>query len=305
VKKVWDDEDNRYGKRPERLNVTLKRGEETVETVTLSEENGWTATVKGQPKYAHGQEIRYTWTEDALPEGYSLTNTDVNGTAVSLEIVTDYPFKNTAKVVLNSSEAVTFPLELRIPCWTVDATISYKGATISPVAGKYYTLDVTVDGETQIDLTFPMVAKVLSRPNSLYAIERGPLVYSLKIGEDWRQVHQDVPGREFPHCDWEIYATTPWNYAFLLRDCKPELISENFKVELKSKEGQYPWNLENAPVSIKAKAVYLNNWQEYTGSTGPIAYYNEVGGDTGEEVWIELIPYGCTTLRIAEFPTRR
>ena len=45
------------------------------------------------------------------------------------------------------------------------------------------------------------------------AIERGPLVYALRMGEDWRQVHADQAGHELPHGDWEVYPTTPWNYA--------------------------------------------------------------------------------------------
>ena len=78
--KVWNDADNQDGKRPAELKVTLSNGTE----VTLSEENKWTATVTGLPKYADGKEIEYTWTEGTLPEGYKLTDTSVDGTVTTL-----------------------------------------------------------------------------------------------------------------------------------------------------------------------------------------------------------------------------
>ncbi len=80
VKKVWDDSDNQDGKRPESLTVTLSDGTE----VTLNEDNEWTATITGLPKYADGEEIEYTWTESGLPEGYTLTDTYKEGTITTL-----------------------------------------------------------------------------------------------------------------------------------------------------------------------------------------------------------------------------
>ncbi len=41
VKKVWEDGDNRDGKRPENLSVTLLRDGKVYKTTTLNEENGW------------------------------------------------------------------------------------------------------------------------------------------------------------------------------------------------------------------------------------------------------------------------
>ncbi|MBR2054721.1 MAG: Cna B-type domain-containing protein, partial [Clostridia bacterium] len=65
VKKNWDDADNQDGKRPEALTVTLSDGTE----VELNEGNNWTSTLENLPKYADGEEIVYTWTEDEVPEG--------------------------------------------------------------------------------------------------------------------------------------------------------------------------------------------------------------------------------------------
>ncbi|MBR3905158.1 MAG: Cna B-type domain-containing protein, partial [Clostridia bacterium] len=71
VKKIWEDEENQDGKRPETLTVTLSDGTQ----VELNEGNSWTATVENLPKYADGEEIAYTWTEDEVPEGYTQTGT--------------------------------------------------------------------------------------------------------------------------------------------------------------------------------------------------------------------------------------
>ena len=73
VKKVWDDENNQDGQRPAELKVDLMNGETLVQTVTLNENNDWTATVSDLDKYVNGQQIGYTWVEKDLPEGYSLS----------------------------------------------------------------------------------------------------------------------------------------------------------------------------------------------------------------------------------------
>ena len=85
VTKIWNDADNQDGKRPESITVSLLAdGEATGETVTLSAENNWTQTVSDLPEKADGKAIEYTWTEEALPEGYELTDNSKNGTVTTL-----------------------------------------------------------------------------------------------------------------------------------------------------------------------------------------------------------------------------
>ncbi len=79
VTKVWDDEDNQDGLRPDSIDVTLSNGT----TVTLNEENKWSATVENVPEYKDGEKINYTWTEEAV-DGYELTDTSVEDNITTL-----------------------------------------------------------------------------------------------------------------------------------------------------------------------------------------------------------------------------
>ncbi len=63
-----------------------------------------------------------------------------------------------------------------------------------------------------------------------------------------------------------------------------------------------PWNLENAPISVKIKGYRLPEWKMYNHSAGKIPLRPRVNKSENPAVDVELIPYGCTTLRISEFP---
>ena len=102
VKKAWDDAHDQDGIRPHRLVVTLKAdGQDLapVRTVLLTAANGWAQeTISNLPKYKFTAnedgsiaktEIAYTWAEESVPAGYSLTNTAAaEGTAAEGVITT-------------------------------------------------------------------------------------------------------------------------------------------------------------------------------------------------------------------------
>lgn len=198
--------------------------------------------------------------------------------------------------------AVAFPLYVRIPSWCKEAKISVNGE--EPVAygpGETVRLERSWRKGDVVTLHFPMEVTTGEWYDRATVVERGPLVYALKMEEKWtRKPFLGVEREKYGEGYYEVTSDSPWNYGL-----SRKMLKENpFLVETRPVSG-YPWNVENAPVSIRTKAVILPRWKASGGSVGPVPYYTEDGDDTAGTAEIELIPYGCTTLRITEFPTRR
>ncbi len=64
--KVWNDHDNLNKERPDSVTIRLLADGTEVDSVTVSEEDGWDWSFNDLPKYAAGEEIIYTITEDPV-----------------------------------------------------------------------------------------------------------------------------------------------------------------------------------------------------------------------------------------------
>lgn len=50
------------------------------------------------------------------------------------------------------------------------------------------------------------------------AVERVPLVFSYALGESWVKLKEN----KLKSSDWQVYPTTPWNYALAVNQNLPE-----------------------------------------------------------------------------------
>lgn len=70
--KIWNDNNNQDGKRPERITVNLLADGKLKESKTVTAADNWTYTFTDLPKYSDGKKITYTVTEDPV-SGYQTT----------------------------------------------------------------------------------------------------------------------------------------------------------------------------------------------------------------------------------------
>ena len=79
--KIWDDGNNQDGKRPESITVNLlANGQKTDSKVVKADKEGnWSYTFQNLPKYANGEPIIYTVTEDTVTD----YTTEVTGTTIT------------------------------------------------------------------------------------------------------------------------------------------------------------------------------------------------------------------------------
>jgi hypothetical protein len=261
---------------------------------------------QGWPKFAS-----HLWMRTAGPGPDSLAavawapcriETTLGSAPATLDVVTGYPFCSGIDLRLTVARSVEGGLHLRIPSWATGATVAVDGEQPQGAKpGTYHVLRRRWTGRHSIHLDLPMQPRLERRFNNAAAIHRGPLVYGLKIDDRWQPLpplptqvgRQDI----LDHPDFEVHPTSPWNYAL-------DLDEKNLASALSFEEraiGECPFSPDGAPVVARVRGRRLPAWGLEKNAVAPPPP-SPVRSTEPEET-VTLIPYGCTNLRVTEFPT--
>jgi len=227
-----------------------------------------------------------------------------NGQEVTFTEETNYPFDETVKFTLKTSKNVSFPFHLRVPNWCKKASIKVNGTLIQEAIGNQIVkINRQWKSGDNVELVLPMhIFNNVWHENSI-SLERGPITYALKMNEQVTKITNEKDSVSFGKYFNQVTSSSPWNYA--LFDLATDRLADNYIVTKTGIVSNYPWNLENSPIQITTKAKRVLNWKLYNDMAGPIPYARTYGAELSKEEEIVLVPYGCTTLRISQFPVIR
>jgi hypothetical protein len=208
---------------------------------------------------------------------------------------TNYPFESQIRFTVNTPSSVAFPLKLRIPTWASGASVLVNGVAQSGVAvGTYYTINRTWTNGNTVTLNLPMSIKAPPQVNSSVAIERGPLVYSLQLTENWTQTWAGPLG----YNEYEIRSGSPWNYGLML-----DLNNPGTSITVQnSPMPANPYIASQAPVKLLANAKKIvwpatarNNLAAAEPQPSPF-------GSSSVTELVTLVPFGSQNIRMTYFP---
>ena len=241
-----------------------------------------------------------------------------NNISADITETTGYPFSDVIVFTVNLSAPGTFPLYFRIPSWAQAAQLTVDGTTLTPAAGSVCQINRNWQPGDVVTLQLNNQVQTETRYNNAASVTWGPLAFALRVGESFTPISsaaEDAPlFPPFPTgvANWQITPATPWNYALVIDRNNPQytLVTNAISSVPFAQPGEpiflpgatnfTTWS-QDVPLVLKMRAHLLSNWG-MNGANAADVPTAPVASSTNDDTTVDLIPYGCTRLRVAEFP---
>jgi len=218
--------------------------------------------------------------------------TVLHGIAVKVAEETEYPFRGSVKFTVTPDAPLNFPLRLRIPGWAAGTVIRVNGEqALSPAPGTFATIERQWRAGDAVEIRLPMNARTSRWFRDSVSIERGPLVFSYGIGEDWVKLRD-----RGMTADWQVFPTTQWNYAL---DADVDALEKSIGVR-ENQVQEAVFTAKHSPLTMTIKARKIPEWRAEDGAANPLPK-SPISSNQADET-IVLVPYAAGKLRITAFP---
>lgn len=217
---------------------------------------------------------------------------EVEGVLVRISEETDYPFDGdiniTIEEIKNGSNSLDFSLFLRLPAWAGEYHLFYNGEPVlAEIQDGYLALKQQFRAGDTIRLSLPMKLRIVSVAAGV-TVRYGALLLALPIASEQRIV-RGTP----PFADFAFYPREEWRYGVCTEMLERATVTHRVP-------GEFPFDDANPPLAVQLKLAPAPQWRIRQNSAGDVPEPYSLAEN--ELIKKTLIPYGCTQLRIAQFP---
>ena len=220
----------------------------------------------------------------------------------SWTLETAYPFRETAELDIQLKKNTV--LRFRVPSWATSFEVKDGKNSYSAAPGELAQLSLK-KGKHTLQIAMRAGCSYCFWPrNGGVSVDRGPLTYSLAIGEKYTRVTEprkvggslvwvepDSPEGQKRGKMTEVTPTTPWNYGL-------DVSVKPVYRELEMRDGVF--RSENAPCEIIVKGRKVNEWILQDGQSAELQRCVALTHEPLQE--LRFVPLCCQRLRLSVLP---
>lgn len=220
-------------------------------------------------------------------------HTSWKGTDIKILLDSEYPFKNKFCYTIECNKETDMNFSIRIPSFAKNLRLNGK---LHSRENGMLVFNGFPKGITRLEISFSVNPVFEKRPNNLYCLRYGSLIFSVPIEAEISRVEYEKNGiiRKYPYCDYDYKGISDWNFAFA---------GNSFEVS-ECEINDIPFSQNNPPLKIKVPLCHID-WRYEDGYETVCAKIPGSRIPLDEAADKDLIPYGCARLRMTELPKIR